>query len=237
MTDFPPFDPAPPSPPPPIPPSPPEALPWEAPNAGLGSLFPTFWQFVTGPVRAYAKMSLTADLVRPMAYFVLFAVLGVAVGQFWQYVFWSPATLNMLPPNILSEAPWIRMLLERPTPMRVGVFLIIAPFINLIVLFIWSLIIHVCLAMVGGAAKGFATTLRVVCYSQSSSIAVVIPLFGGLFQLVWSLVLQIVGLTQAHRTQGGKAAFAVLLPIALCCGCFTVALILSFSAIGNLLQR
>jgi len=234
VSDIPPFESAPPPPPPP-----PEWLPWEAPSAGLGSLFPTFWQFVSGPVRAYQRMSLTADLVRPMAYFVLFAVLGVALGQFWRFVFWSQETsgLNLVPPNVLSEMPWIRMLLERPTPMMVGVMLITAPFINLIVLFIWALIVHVCLAMVGGAAKGFATTLRVLCYAQTASIAVVIPLFGGLFQLVWSLVLQIVGLAQAHRTQGGRAAFAVLLPIVLCCGCLLAAIVVSGFAVGNLLKQ
>jgi len=104
-------------------------------------------------------------------------------------------------------------------------------------LFIWALIVHVCLAMVGGAAKGFATTLRVLCYAQTASIAVVIPLFGGLFQLVWSLVLQIVGLAQAHRTQGGRAAFAVLLPIVVCCGCLLAAIVVSGFAVGNLLKQ
>ena len=97
--------------------------------------------------------------------------------------------------------------------------------------------LHLFLLMVGGAASGFSATLRVVCYSQTSGLAVVIPLAGGIIQLIWGLVLQIMGLTQAHRTSGGKAAFAVIGPVILCCGCIIAVVVMSGLAFKEMLNR
>jgi hypothetical protein len=142
--------------PPPAPPSPPlpyQGLPWEAPNAGLGSLFPTAGQFITSPVRAYTKMSLTADLVRPIAYFVAFVLLGAVVSQFWSVLFWDQImgfVKAFVPPQFQS-------FIQRPSLVTITFGVVIAPLISLIVLFIWSGILHLILALLGGAAGGFAT--------------------------------------------------------------------------------
>jgi len=42
----------------------------------------------------------------------------------------------------------------------------------------------------------------VVCYSQTTCVAVLIPVVGGLIQPIWALVLQIMGLSRAHRVTG-----------------------------------
>jgi hypothetical protein len=224
---------------PPAPPVPPPGLPWEEPSAGLGSIFPTALRFITSPIEAFAKMSLTVDLVRPIAYFVAFVLVGVPIGQLWRYVFWTRETsgLDFIPPDVMSQLPWLQVLLDRPTILIVVGLMIIAPLLNLITLFIWSGIVHVFLMMVGGAPKGFATTLRVTCYSQTAGIAVIVPVAGGLIQPVWFLILQIIGLSQAHRVGGGKAAFAVLVPLVVCCGCVVAVVVMSGLAFGNLLRH
>ena len=233
MSETPPIDTA------PIPPVPPPGLPWEEPSAGLGSIFPTARRFITSPIEAFAKMSLTVDLVRPIAYFVAFVLLGVPIGQLWRYVFWTraPSGLEFIPPEVMSQAPWLQVVLGRPTILVVVGMMIIAPLLNLITLFIWSGIVHVFLMMVGGASKGFATTLRVTCYSQTAGIAVIVPVAGGLIQPVWFLILQIIGLSQAHRVGGGKAAFAVIVPLVVCCGCVVAVGVMSGLALGNLLRH
>jgi hypothetical protein len=220
VSELPPIDPG------TVPPaSPPvEALPWEDPNAGIGSFVPTAGQFIAGPYQAYGKMSLSVDLVRPIAYFVIWVLFGVLVGQLWHYLFWSRESsgLDLIPANVLEQAPWLTKMLDRPTAWTVAVLLVIAPLINLLMLFVWSLIVHLVLVLFGGAASGFTATLRVVCYSQTTAVAVLIPVVGGLIQPIWALVLQIIGLSRAHRVSGGKAALAVLLPLAVCCGCFVL---------------
>lgn len=224
---------------PPVPPRPAPGLPWEEPSAGLGSIVPTALRFIASPIDAFAKMSLTVDLVRPIAYFVAFVLVSVPIGQLWRYVFWTQATsgLDLIPPDVMAQAPWLRVLLGRPTILVVVGLMIIAPLINLITLFIWSGIVHVFLMMVGGAPNGFATTLRVTCYSQTAGIAVIVPVAGGLVQPVWFLILQIIGLSQAHRVSGGKAAFAVILPIVICCGCVVGVGVMSGLAVGSMLRH
>jgi hypothetical protein len=241
VSELPPIDPVPG--PPPIPPGPPVVaeppLPWEDPNAGIGSFFPTTGLFLTGPHEAFGRMSLTVDLVRPIAYFVIWVLLGTALELFWRYALWSPDAmkiLEMFPKDILEQVPWITKLIERPTLMTVAVILVIAPLVGLIRLFVWSGIVHLTLALVGGAPKGFATTLRVMSYSETPSIAIAVPFVGPLIRLVWGLVLQIMGLSRAHRVSGGKAALGVLLPLAVCCGCIAVILFMAASSVAGLMK-
>jgi hypothetical protein len=222
--------------PPPAPPSPPlpyQGLPWEAPNAGLGSLFPTAGQFITSPVRAYTKMSLTADLVRPIAYFVAFVLLGAVVSQFWSVLFWDQImgfVKAFVPPQFQS-------FIQRPSLVTITFGVVIAPLISLIVLFIWSGILHLILALLGGAAGGFATTLRAVCYSRTADVGSVVPLLGGLVTFVWTRVLEIIGLSQAHRTERWKAALAVVIPLALCCVCLVGGIFAFGAAIFQAIQQ
>lgn len=233
MSEMPPVNPTP-------TPTPPGAgLPWEEPSAGLGSIVPTAMRFVTSPIDAFARMSLTVDLVRPIAYFVVFVLLSVPVTQLWRYLLWTRATsgLDLLPKDVLAQAPWLEMLLGRPSVLVVVGLMIVAPLLNLIILFIWSGVVHLFLTLVGGAQQGFSTTLRVICYSETASIAVVVPVVGGLVQPIWLLILQIIGLTQAHRISGAKAAFAVIVPLLGCCSCLVGVGVMSGLAVGNLLRH
>ena len=223
MTDFPPFDPAPPPPPPP--PLPPEGLPWEAPNAGLGAIFPTAAEFLSHPVAAYQKMSKTADLVRPIAYFVAFVLLGAVLGQLWNFLLWDQ--IMSIVRRFVPEQ--FQSLLHRPGAIQIAVGLVVAPLISLVILFIWSAAVHVGLAMMGGAPQGFAATLRVVCYARTADVGLAIPVLGGLVTFVWRRVLEVIGLAQAHRTDAWKAVLAVIFPMLFCCLC-TVAGAFAFGA-------
>src|SRR5262245_60731959 len=150
-------------PPPPIAPPTVEGLPWERPSAGLGSIFPTIGQFVTSPLQAFAKMSLAVDLVRPIAYYVMLVLIGAVLAQIWNALFFEQ-TLGMLrqflPPEVAQQlAPW----LKRPGAVQIVLGLVITPLIMLVVLFIWTALVHAGLVILGGAAAGFPATLRVVC--------------------------------------------------------------------------
>jgi len=221
---------------PPPPPAPAAGLPWEEPNAGFGSIVPTALGFVTAPIESFAKMSLTVDLVRPIAYFVTFALVGACISQIWGYfLFDSLAELvrSMAGPQFDKLAPFM----HKPGAFQIVVGLVITPLVALIVLFIWSGLVHIVLTLLGGANQGFAATLRVMCYSQTSQISVVIPGLGGFVGLVWRLILEIVGLTQAHKTEGWKAALAIVTPLLLCCACLIVGIMAFGAALGQVLQN
>jgi len=218
--------PDPPYPPPPPPPPPPPAvevgLPWERPSAGLGSIFPTIGRFVTSPIEAFSKMSLTVDLVRPIAYYVVLVLVGQAIQQIWNALFFGQTVEMMrrfLPPEVLKQ---VEPFLQRPGIVQIVLWLVVLPLVMLVVLFIWTALVHAGLVLLGGAGAGFAATLRVVCYARTGDLAVAVPFVGGLIAFIWKRILEAIGLTTAHKCDPWKAVVAILLPIFLCCACFAV---------------
>ena len=100
---------------------------------------------------------------------------------------------------------------------------LMAPVLCVLVWFIWSGIAHLFLMLVGGARSSFETTLRVMAYAMgATAVFQLVPICGGLIGLLWGLVVEIIGLAEAHETSTGRAAAAVLLPIVLCCLCVVI---------------
>jgi hypothetical protein len=128
-------------------------------------------------------------------------------------------------------------MLHKPGALQLVLGLVITPLVALIVLFIWTALVHLMLTLLGGANRGFATTLRVMCYAQTTQLAVVLPGLGGFVAFVWRLILEVVGLSQAHKTEGWKAALAVLLPLLLCCVCIAAGIAAFGAAVGQALQQ
>ncbi len=94
--------------------------------------------------------------------------------------------------------------------------------------FVGSGILHLMLLLLGGARRGFEATFRVVCFSQATTLLLLVPVFlipfCGLAVVAWCLTLYVIGLAQAHQIGTGQALAAVLLPIlALCCCCLGLA--------------
>jgi hypothetical protein len=220
----------------PTPPPGPAGLPWEEPSAGLGSIVPTVIRFITGPIEAFTRMSLTVDLIRPIAYFVSLALVGACISQLWSFLLFDSyigVVRSLAGSQFEKFAPFI----QKPGVLQLGLGLVITPLLALIVLFVWTGIVHAVLVLVGGARRGFAATLRVMCYAETTQLAVVLPGLGGIIAFVWRLILEIVGLSQAHETEGWKAALAVLVPLLLCCLC-AVAMVVAFgAAVGQALQQ
>jgi hypothetical protein len=212
-------------PPPPggVPPGPP--LPWEQPDyPALEALYETAKLFLTAPSQAFARMSLTATLGRPLLYAVIFGWLGIVASQAYSLAFRGVIH------NVLSGLPGYnpRLVFGLPVAGTVALMLF-APVLVLLGIFIWSAIVHLFLLLVGGANTGFASTVRVVAYASTVQVIQVIPLCGGTIAAIWALVLYIIGLAIAHRTTQGKSALAVLLPLALCCVCLAI-LVAAFGA-------
>ena len=211
-------------------------LPWEEPSAGLGSIVPTVMRFVTRPIEAFAEMSLTVDLVRPLAYFVALALVGACISQLWSFVLFD-SYIGVVRALAGSQFEKLAPFLHKPGALQLVVGLVITPLVALIVLFVWAALVHLMLTLLGGASRGFAATLRVMCYAQTTQLAVVLPGLGGLIGFVWRLILEIVGLSQAHKTEGWKATLAVLLPLLLCCVCIAVGIAAFGAAVGQALQQ
>ncbi|HXV75359.1 MAG TPA: YIP1 family protein, partial [Candidatus Polarisedimenticolaceae bacterium] len=191
------------SPPPPSPPvgdKPTATLPFEEPGRAFGAgLLETIKLFILDPDQAFRRMPLRSDILRPLIYAVIVGWVGTAVAYLWGLMF-QASILGML--GGLGDAEQVI------PPILLGVTagvlgLVLAPVIILIQVFIYTVVIHLCLMLVGGERNGFATTLRVLCYSNTAQLAQGIPFAGGLIATLWGIVLCVLGLMRSHDTTAG----------------------------------
>jgi len=174
-------------------------------------------------------MAPSGSLGRPILYMVIVGWLSIAVSLAFSMAM-QGAFLSMMP----KQAPLTGLV--SPLFVIAG-FIIVTPLLLLLGLFISSLIVHLFLWIVGGAERGLDTTVRVLAYATTAQLAGMIPMVGGIISAVWSIVLQIVGLAEAHGTTRGKAAAAVLLPVGLCCVCLVLVIVFSGAAIFSALTH
>ncbi len=191
-----------------------EKTPWEdrAAQGSFKGLYKTVKGALVSPAEFFKKMAVTGGLMDPILYALIVGMVGVIFSYLWQILF-QGAIQNYLPVEI-KKMPGYNIF---PT-LGLAVLAVLMPFMIILGLFIWSGILHVFLMMVKGTKAGFEATFRVVSYSYGTNVLNIIPFCGGIIAWVWSIVLAIIGLKEAHETSGGKAAFAVLFPFLLCCG-------------------
>ncbi len=117
-----------------------------------------------------------------------------------------------------------------PPLLNVGAMVVLIPLLVGFT-FVNAGITHLCLALFKGTSKSYEATYRVICYSYSSWIFALVPCAGGIVASVWGVVSTIIGLSKVHRTEGWRAAVAVLLPVFVCMGIFIVLYIAIIAAV------
>ena len=230
-----PIAPPPPPAPPAAPPPPPAGgggaegprLPWEERDrlGFLDALIETVKLIATAPADAFSRLRADGDLIWPLVFGLIFSWIGQFFNQVWNLLF-GEAMQSMM--TGLGDMGGLDEHLRFGSTgiVQMVATLILWPVIFAIVIFIAAAIFHGCLLLVGGTDQsptGFEGTLKVLCYSQISNLAAIVPILGGLVATLISLVLLVIGFTQVHRTTQGKALIAVLIPVALCCICCIVA--------------
>lgn len=195
-------------------------LPWDLAKTG-NALVETAKALITAPGRAYAEMREKGDYVAPVLFAIIFGVFGAVINQIWQLVF-GTSMLQFLPPDMQAQ------LGDAFAPSVVGVVMtiVLSPILVPIVLFISAGIFHLFLTILGGTKEstaGFEGSVRAVAYGGVANLGYLIPIVGGFIAAIWGLVLYSIGLARVHHTTTGKAALAVVLPVALCCVCIVIA--------------
>jgi hypothetical protein len=166
-----------------------------------GSLF--------SPSEFFRKMNVTGGLSNPLLYAMITGMIGWMAYYFWEIVFHD--TFGDLLPSKAHSG------LDVFAGTGLAVKAMLTPFMLIIGLFIWAGVLHLLLLLVRGAKNGFEATFRVVSYVNGASIFLIMPLCGALLCAIWTLVLAVIGLRDAHGTSGGKATVVVLFPLILCC--------------------
>ncbi len=186
--------------------------PWEAEETRwtVPGLCRTLKQSLMNPVEFFRTMKVVGGITDPLIYALITGMTGMMASYVWQAVF--PGEFR----GILHGSGGMNADALRGTGLIIAA--VLTPFLVIAALFVWSGILHVALLLVRGARNGFEATFRVSAYSYGSNIFLVIPFCGGFIALLWNVVMVIIGLKESHGTSGGKATFAVLFPLLLCCG-------------------
>jgi hypothetical protein len=159
------------------------------------------WQgAVFEPTRFFRALPVPGPLGAAVLYFLVIGIAAAAINLFWGslFRFGGVAAWGWGASNRGAWAPLLGFLF--------------APVSLLVALVVSSVVVHVVLVLVKGARHPIATTARVLCFAYSPMLFVVVPVLGGVIGGVWTIVLTIVGLSEAHRTDRWRAALAVFLP-------------------------
>ncbi len=173
--------------------------------------------FVVSPAEAFNQTRRQGDYGSPLLFAVVLGWAGVLIAKVWETLF-GMSVLSAFPPEVRDQIPF----LVGGSTFGLVLSLVLAPIYILVALFIWSALLHLCLVLVGGlkdSTAGFEGTFRVVSYATVAQLGSLVPIFGSLITLVWTVVLGVVGITSLHKSSQGQAVVALLIPLVLCCLC------------------
>jgi hypothetical protein len=192
---------------------------WEAGEGGsLARAVRTLRDLFSAPVEFFARLK-PAPAGRSVIFGMLLSTLAVAA--FAGYGLWALgfnrqealAALRLTPEMLaagMSPEGVLATLQE-----ALGWALLLSPVLGLLNLLLTALLYHGGIVLVAKQPAGFGATLRATAYGSAPLVLSVLPLIGLLLGSLWTLVLQIVALSQAHRLTPWRAALAVTLPITL----------------------
>ena len=188
--------------------APESGLPWEN-REQLGffkAFIDTVSLLITKPTEAFTMMKREGGLADPL----LFGLIGGTAGTIASTLFQVGLQYLIGARNSFAEIFGLGVVLA---------FIVLSPVLVACGLFIASGLLHVCLMMLGGATRSFETTFRVVGFSSGATQLIsIIPFCGGYVAAIYNIVLECIGLREAHQPTTGKALLAIFLPIIVCCG-------------------
>lgn len=107
--------------------------------------------------------------------------------------------------------------------MGMVISVVMVPIQIVIGAFVWAGILHLCLMLLKAAPRPFETTFRAMNYASGGlAVLYLIPVIGWIALIPWGIVVTIIAIARAQEIPTGKAAFAVFLPMIVCCGFFLV---------------
>lgn len=177
-----------------------EPVAWEDPAVAFPANAWRSWrESLLEPTSFFRRIDHGASMARPILYFLLVSVTGAFFHLVWQAYLYVPMMGQAAAYG--GDAYVIQFFA--------------APFVVLVGLGVQTLILHLFVLMLAPERRGLGSTARVICYASGPALLTVVPFVGAVAGGIWGLVLQVVGIREAHRTSTGRAVVVVLAPVVL----------------------
>ncbi len=197
---------------------------WEDSSVAFpASLLRTWRDSLFQPAAFFRRLAWEGSLARPLLYYLLVSITSAFFVLLWRS----------------TDAPLLTAAFRPAAPLAPLVQFFLEPFAALIVLGLGVLVLQLFAVILAPARRGMRATARVFCYSAGPAVFTAAPVLGPAVGAVWSLVLLVMGLREAHRTTPGRAAAIVLIPVVgflIVLGSLLVLLVLAGLATGELLE-
>jgi hypothetical protein len=171
--------------------------PWEERESygTLNAYFQTATKLLFTPTSFFSKLPTSGGYFNPILFAAMSIPIAIVLTYLWIGLFYGVSLTGLFAVLFAMSCVFVGGLIFVPIGLA-----------------IWSGLLHLCLYAMGAAREGYEATFRVVSYSTVTSVFNAIPVVGSLASL-WSLVLNVIGLREIHKTTTGKAVAAVAIPL------------------------
>jgi DNA-directed RNA polymerase subunit RPC12/RpoP len=196
-------------------------VPWDVESHGnwIHAFWKTLKSSLSDPVAFFDAVARGNQFVRPWVYAILIGVAVFVCMAAYQAGFgilgMGAETIRALKSAVLPQTLVIGPL---SIIFAIVIAIVVMPIAITTGLLIQATLFHLGLLLTGAAKRDFLSTFRTVCYSIGPQVFQIIPIFGSMVAGIWVIVLNVIGLKVVHETSYGRSAFAVFLPLILCCG-------------------
>jgi hypothetical protein len=176
----------------------------------------TVIEVFTRPAEFYQKVRKDDDWLSPILYVVIIAW----IAGFFSFLWSSLINVPLMPFMKQAQGMGAMSGMMMGTGFQFVFTFLLAPLWMVIVLFIWSGLVHLAAMVFGDGEAGFEVTFKAAAYAITANLLNIIPFCGGLIGGIWGLVLLIIGLKQGHKCETWKAVMAPLvwvILIGICC--------------------
>jgi len=180
-------------------------IPWE--NLQSYGFFPglieTIKLVMFQPQNFFARLPLGRGYIQPLIFYLLVAEVQ-ALAQFM----WRMA--GVAPQMGQGGGDFLGLGLTGLSSLLV---LILYPIFLAGMLFVVSGLNHAWLMAVKAGARGYEGTFKVISYANAPMVLAILPLFGPLVGMVWTMVCTFLGFKYVHQTTNMRVLLAMLLPL------------------------
>lgn len=204
------------------------SLPWQDRSrysSWVAAMWETIKAVLFNPVEAFSNMKAEGTLGESLVFVLILGTASGILGNVWGMLFRS--CMRGAVPGGAAASPLQALGISVGLGVEIALVLVFLPVMVVVASFITAGILHLCLMVLGGANRSFEATYAVIAYATGcTAVFNVIPMCGGLVAGIWCIVVEILGLREAHGTTTGKAVGAVFLPLIACCGLIILLVVL-----------